>query len=259
MQPAPAASVSVGRLISTDALESTISELVAVVRTQSAEIASLKATVSRLEASTAAPGSHERIFSTLQSLDSRVEQCSRAITLPARVYGDGASDLSGSATVSSAVCNHDRRLADLERRAACDDSATGHDDSLVSARLLRHRFGELEAKLSAAVAKLSETTASRASMAAVQRSLEGQLSQVSALQALLGTKMDRSELSRLEAIAADLGGFDGWKGAVDSDISELYGKAEEARRSADAAFDSLSRLSSVAQGIADSVRGKAEE
>jgi hypothetical protein len=254
------------RLIATDALESTIAELMTVVRAQSAEIAQLKSTVQRLEAAAAPAGTMDRVLATLENLDGRLVACSRAITLPNRCSGlEEASgtasivDVGGQPAVGSVVCAHERRLALLEKRACGDDSAAGHDDSLVSAKVLREKLHELETKASAAVAKLSEGCASRAAVAALQRAVEGQLSQTAAVQALLGTKVDRSELSRLEAISADFHSFDTWKDAVNSDVKELYTRAETARKSVDAALESLTRLGSLVQGVSEGLRTKVDE
>lgn len=250
-------SATMGRLISTDALESTISELVTIVRSQSAEISSLKASVARLEASAAPAGTAERVAATLGSLDRRIEDVSRAITMPMRCVGDeyGAP----GAAVGAVVATHERRLAMLERRAAGDDAAAGRDDSLVTVRALRDARTDIESKLASAVGRLTEGCASRAALAALQRSQEACLAQASATQALLAAKVDRAEVSRLEALAADLGSLEGWRREVEGDVRQLQDRAEDSRRGADAALDSLSRLSAVVQGIAGSLATKADE
>lgn len=248
---------AMGRLISTDALESTISELVTIVRTQSSEISALKSTVARLEAAAAPAGTAERVAATLGTLDRRVEELCRAVTLPSRCVGDeyGAP----GAAIGAVVATHERRLAMLERRAAGDDAAAGRDDSLVTVRALRETRTDVEAKLAAAVGRLTEGCASRAALAALQRSQEACLAQASATQALLAAKVDRAEVSRLEALTADLGSLEGWRHDVDRHVQQLQDRAEDSRRGADAALDSLSRLSSVVQGIAGSIATKADE
>ena len=82
--------------------------------------------------------------------------------------------------------------------------------------------------------------------------------QVALLQALLATKVDRSEVGRLAARAAELEAAASWRANVDAVLSRLEGEGAEARSGVDRTLDTLGQLSAVITALAEATAGKAE-
>jgi hypothetical protein len=82
--------------------------------------------------------------------------------------------------------------------------------------------------------------------------------ELSAVQGSCATKVDRSDLGRMAAVAAELSTYSSFKASAGSDIKELGIRTEEHRAALDRNLESVAKLSAVVQALAGSCAGKAE-
>ena len=78
------------------------------------------------------------------------------------------------------------------------------------------------------------------------------------VQGSVATKVDRSDLSRLAAVAAELSTYAAFKASSGSDIKELGLRTEEHRAALDRNLESVAKLSAVVQALAGACAAKAE-
>jgi len=105
---------------------------------------------------------------------------------------------------------------------------------------------------------VSEERAPREVLGQVTEAMSSLQEELSAVQGSLATKVDRSDVSRIAAIAAELNSYAGFKTSTSSDLRELGARTEEHRAALDRSLESLAKLSAVVQALAGSCSGKAE-
>jgi hypothetical protein len=105
---------------------------------------------------------------------------------------------------------------------------------------------------------VADERASADAMHELQHVAEAMQSQVTALQGVLATKVDRAEMLGLKQVAAELSSFQGFKSAATHDIRELGAKADDHRAAIGRSNDMLAKLSGVLQELAARVETKAD-
>jgi len=172
---------------------------------------------------------------------------------PAASAGDAAAGYGGlpSTTAVGAlagmVC---ARLGHLERRLAAGE--------IVQRPALDAALAHQEERAAASMARVVDGCASRDAMAALTDGHSALAAQLSAVEGVVATKVDKSDLLRLQATATELTSFAGWKAAASADIRELYTRAEEGRGGLAKCVDSLGKLSGLMQTLAESDARKAD-
>lgn len=176
------------------------------------------------------------------------------------------------------VASQSARIAALERYTLIADGAPGATigDAIgtVAARLaawetridthylprvaFESALGELDGRVSATLRALQETMTPREAFAMLHAAHTANAESLSALSGSVATKVDRSELLRLQAVAADLEGWAAWKRAASDDLRNLARGGEEQRGALESTVASLSRLSAVLQATGEAVQGKAD-
>lgn len=117
---------------------------------------------------------------------------------------------------------------------------------------------EGEEALARALRGVEEERASKEVVGQVSQAMSALQEEVSAVQGSLATKVDRSDVSRMAAIAAELNSYATFKASASSDMRELGVRTEEHRAALDRSLESLAKLSAVVQALAGSCAGKAD-
>lgn len=117
---------------------------------------------------------------------------------------------------------------------------------------------ESSAVLQSAMNTVADERASKNALNEIQNSAEALQSQVTALQGVLATKVDRAEVIGIKSVAAELQLYQGFKAAATNDIRELSTRTDEHRAALNKSLESVTKLSATVQALASSVSGKAE-
>ena len=270
-------------LIGTEGLEGALREILETLQRQSVEISNFKSDL----ASRASRGDiHElerRLYARLSLLEGRVDrlEADTSVSLPLDVLlqqealsssasaasAAASSDMDSSSSSSSPsaasaaasgvlaripvaryIAAHHSHLRQLHR--SLDAAATRAD-----VEALRAEAGEA---LRAALGSVADERAPRDTVQQLASALSGVQEELSAVQGSVATKVDRSDLTRLAAIASDLTSYAAFKASSGADIRELGLRTEEHRAALDRNLESVAKLSAVVQALAGACAAKAE-
>jgi hypothetical protein len=271
-------------LIGTEGLEGALREILETLQRQSMEISNFKSDL----ASRASRGDiHElerRLYARLSLLEGRVDrlEADTSVSLPLDVLLQQEA-LSSSASAASAAASSDM---DSSSSSSSSPSAASAAASGVLARIpvaryiaahhshLRQLHRSLDAAatradvealraeageaLRAALGSVADERAPRDTVQQLASALSGVQEELSAVQGSVATKVDRSDLTRLAAIASDLTSYAAFKASSGADIRELGLRTEEHRAALDRNLESVAKLSAVVQALAGACAAKAE-
>lgn len=126
-------------------------------------------------------------------------------------------DAAPGATIADAIATVASRLSAWEQRC---------NGTFVVQQTFEAAIGDLDRRTTAAIRSLSETTTPREAFALLQAAQAAAAEAVSAVQGSLATKVDRSDILRMQALSADLESFAAWKGAAAEDLRGLARTAQ---------------------------------
>jgi hypothetical protein len=250
------------------------------IQRQSAEISTLKSQLQSLLPQSEHVAALDRLAGRVASLDARVGRLEEQVAVPYAGISAAADLVSGAAETAG---NRSTGGADGSRGAAEAKAVTamtlGQLTSLLSVRLegLERRAGggggrgalasraEVQALHSDAVAKAvaaakdaAESSAPRTAVATLSEAQDALSASVSAVQGLLATKVDRTDLLRLQTVANDLTAFSAWKQAASADIRDLASRSQEQRAALDQSLGSIASLGSMLDALASATAKRAE-
>ena len=109
-----------------------------------------------------------------------------------------------------------------------------------------------------AMNKVADERAAKDTVNELSNVTEAIQGQITALQGILVTKVDRSEMIGLKSVAAELSTYQQFKNAATTDIRELSTKTDDHRVAINRSNDTIARLSDVLQEVATKLTSKAD-
>lgn len=117
---------------------------------------------------------------------------------------------------------------------------------------------ETAAAIRTALEQVADERAARATVEQLSATADALSSQLNAMQGMLHTKVDRSEVVKIQATAAELGTFSTWKGQVSSTVSDMDSRLSSTRVALDKGLESVVKLSGTVQALATTAASKAD-
>lgn len=223
---------------------------------QDAEIASLRANVAALTAQDV-PSVLRSLSHRLAGVEATVEELRRHTALPQSAatftpltpFASGSGEGGGGVTLGALLSHAMSRLSAMEHVAQVE---------LVGKAEVRAALKGVEDRCHAAVAASAEACASREAFTRSSEAQSAMASEITALQGVVSTKVDRSDLLRLQTTASELSSFSTWKASASADISTLQSRSEDGRLALSGAVESLGKLSGLIQSLAHTSSLKAD-
>ncbi len=232
---------------------------------QASLITELQRQLTAMQTSNAAAAAVERCNERISAFERRLDAIESRMTIPATPANPAPGPL-GIFTADLSV-----RLERLEAHVlggadgltatplpSSVSSSSTSSNELIRRSALTAALEALSERQTSSLATALDACASRAALSRVTEAQDALSTTLGAMEGQLCSKADRSDLLRLQATAADLNSFAGWKAAASADIRELYGRSDEARSGLKSSVEKLSQLSLLLQSLADSNASKAE-
>jgi hypothetical protein len=124
--------------------------------------------------------------------------------------------------------------------------------------MLDDLHADTQASLRAALEQVGDERAARATVDQLSATADALAAQLSAMQGMLHTKVDRAEVVKLQATAAELGTFSTWKSQTSHSVSDLEVRLGSTRSALDKGLESVVKLSGTVQALASTAGSKAD-
>lgn len=244
--------------------------MMSMMAKQNAEIQNLRALLDSVLPQSSHVQALESLTLRVQALEGRTQELERQVLLPfphsaasgspfssLSITAGGAVAASSSSSSPAPKLTVGSMLVDTAAKIAALEGRVG-SDIVVSQQLAATR-NSLQQETEQQCGRLADYSASREALESLQSAQEVLSGQVSGLTALLSTKVDRTDILRLQSTAAEVQSFAGFKAGASADIKELQQRSEEQRQAIDKSLESLSRLSGVLNAVTTATQQKAEQ
>lgn len=225
-----------GGLIATDALEAAIGGLIKTVQKQQVDIQALRAELQDFRAA----DKETTLVARVATLERQLDELRRDVSVSVSSHTEQTYMEAGTQRMSIAgfVAAHHDALRTLEARMA--------------------RVAVLDEKVSSLPNELGQHFASKEGFRQLQAAQQALSDGVAALQGVVASKADRSDLLRLSSAASELATFAEWKTGTSEAVTDLRAGYGEVRGGVDRSLETIARLSGVVHSLTAAAASKAD-